>query len=221
MQHERGAFLDLLQRMAARGRGARRFIDARQQHDRDHGQCRGKAEGRRGPDPSDQHAAKCGAAGKRDRARQFDPRIGCRQLLRGHQRRHQSGCGDAVGDRSADRDEAEQRKQRQRDLAEPDQQQNAGQRRGAQRLGARHHPAPRDAVGEQTCGDREQDEGQRQRGLQQAGLAFADAEQQHGDDRRCGQRDLLGRLRGEVGPGQAVERGGQARRVGGGHGRIP
>ena len=83
-------------------------------------------------------------------------------------------------------------------MAQPDQQQDSGQRRGPQRLGARHHPAPRDAVGEQTGGDREQDEGQRQRGLQQAGLAFADAEQQHRDDGRCGQRDLLSRLGGEV-----------------------
>ena len=62
------------------------------------------------------------------------------------------------------------------------------------------------------AGNREQDEGQRQRGLQQAGLAFADAEQQHRDDGRGGQRDLLGRLRGEVGPGEAVEGRGQVQR---------
>ena len=91
----------------------------------------------------------------------------------------------------------------------------AGKRRGAQRFGARHQPAPRDAVGEQAGGDREQDERQRQRGLQQAGLAFADAEQQHRDDRGRGQRDLLGRLGGEVGPGQAVEGFGQMKGVGG------
>ena len=66
MQHERGAFLDVLQRMAARRGRARRFIDAGQQHDRDHGERRGKAEGGRGADPSDQHAAERGAAGERD-----------------------------------------------------------------------------------------------------------------------------------------------------------
>ena len=36
-------------------------------------------------------------------------------------------------------------------------------------------------------------------------------EQQHRHDRRGGERDLLGRLRGEVGPGQPVEGGGQVR----------
>ncbi len=83
------------------------------------------------------------------------------------------------------------------------------QRRRAQRFRARHQPAPRDAVGEQAGGNGEQDERQRQRGLQQAGLAFADAEQQHRDDRGRRQRDLLGRLRGEIGPGEAVEGRGQ------------
>ena len=106
-------------------------------------------------------------------------------------------------------------------MAQPDHQQDSGQRRSPQRLGARHHPASRDSVSEETGGDREQDKGQRQRGLQQAGLAFADAEQQHRDDGRCGECNLLGRLGGEVRPGQAVERCGQARRVGGGHGKIP
>ena len=141
--------------------------------------------------------------------------------LRRHQRGHQRRRGDAIGHRAAHRDEAEQRQQRQRHPPEPDQQQDSGQRRGAQRFRARHQPAPRDAVGEQTGRDREQDERQRQRGLQQAGLAFADAEQQHRDDGGRGQRDLLGRLRGEVGPGQAVEGRGQVRRVGGGHDVIP
>ena len=54
--------------------------------------------------------------------------------------------------------------------------------------------------------------------VQAAGLAFADTEQKHGDDRGRGQRDLLGGLGGEVGPCQAVEGGGQAGRLGGGHG---
>ena len=161
------------------------------------------------------------AAGKRHGARQFDPRICRRQLLRCHQRGHQRGSCDAVGDRSAYRDEAEQCEQRQRHPAEPDQQQDPGQRRGAQRFRARHQIAPRNAVGEQAGGDREQDEGQRQRGLQQSGLAFADAEQQHRDDGRRGQRDLLGRLRGEVGPGQAVEGWRQKACFGGSHGLIP
>ena len=85
MHHEGGAFLDLLQRMAARGRRARRFIDAGQQHDRDHGECGGTPERGCGPDPSDQHAAERGATGERDRARQLDPRVRRRQLLRSDQ----------------------------------------------------------------------------------------------------------------------------------------
>ena len=54
-----------------------------------------------------------------------------------------------------------------------------------------------------------------------AGLAFADTEQQHRDDRGCGQRDLFGRLGGEIGPGEPVEGLGQAMRLCGGHGMIP
>ena len=173
--------------------------------------CGGASEGGRRPDPSDQHAAERRAARERHGARQFDPRIGRRQLLRSHQRRHQRRRGDAVGHGAAHRDEAEQRQQRQRHQAKPDQQQRGAERRGAQRFRARHQVASRDPVGQQPRRDREQDEGQRQRGLQQPGLAFADAEQQHGYDRRRGQRDLLGRLGGQVGPGQAVE--GRGRRV--------
>jgi len=45
--------------------------------------------------------------------------------------------------------------------------------------------------------------GKRQRSLQQAGLAFTDAKQQHRDDGSCRERDLLGRLGGEIGPGEA------------------
>ena len=175
MQHEGRAFLDVLQRMASRRGRAGGLVDARQQHHRDDRECGGKSESRRRTDPSDQHAAERGAAGERNGARQFDPRIGRGQLLRGHQRGHQRRRGDAVGHRAAYRDEAEQRQQRQGHPAEPDQQQDSRQRRGAQRFGARHQPAPRDAVGEQAGRDRKQDEGQRQRGLQQAGLAFADA----------------------------------------------
>jgi hypothetical protein len=141
-------------------------------------------------------------------------------LLRTDQRRHQSGRGHAVGDGATYGDEAEQREQRQRQCSEPDQKQDSGKRRRPQRFGTRHHKAPRDAVGEQAGGDRKQDEGQRQRGLQQAGLALADPEQQHGDDRGCGQRNLLGRLGGEVGPGQAIEGRRQARDLGGGHGKF-
>ena len=200
---------------------ARRLVDARQQHDRDHRECRGKAEGGCSPDPSDQHAAQRGATGKRHGAREFDSRVRRRQLLRSHQRRHQRRRCDAVGNGAAHGDKAEQREQWQRHPAQPDREQDRRQRRGAQRLGARHQPAPRDPVGKQAGRNREQDEGQGQRGLQQAGLAFADAQQQHRDDRRGRKRNLLGRLGGEVGPGETVERWGQLRCIGGGHDVIP
>ncbi len=174
---------------------------------------RGETECRRSTDPSHQHAAERRSAGKGNGARQFDPRIGRGQQLRRYQRRHQRRRRDAVDDRAAYRDEARQREQGQCQQVEADQHEDCEQRRGAQGFRARHQPPPRDAVGEQACGDREQDERQRQRGLQQAGLAFADAEQQHRDDRSRGQRDLLGRLRREIGPGQAVEGRRQAEAV--------
>ena len=185
-----------------------------QRHGCHHRECGRKAEGGRRADPADQHAAERRAAGKGDGARQLDPRIGRRQLLRGHERGHQRRRGDAVDDRAAHRDEAEQREQGQVDGAGPDQQQDRRECGRAQRFGAGHQETPRHPVGEQACGDRKQDEGQRQRGLQRSGLALADAEQQHGDDGRRGKRDLLGRLRGEIGPGEAVEGRGQVDRLG-------
>src|SRR5580698_10198266 len=103
-----------------------------------------------------------------------------------------------------------------------DQQQDRQQRQRAQRFRARHQPASRDPVGQHAGRYSKQDERQRQRGLQQAGLAFADTQQQHRDDRRGGQRNLLGGLGRQVGPGEAVEGGGQTGRVvGRGHGFIP
>ena len=145
------------------------------------------------------------AAGKGDGARQFNPRIGGRQQLRRYQRRHQRRRRDAIDDRAAYRDEARQREQRQCQQIEPDQHEDCEQRRGAQGFRARHQRPPRDAVGEQARGDCEQDERQRQRGLQQPGPAFADPEQEHRDDGGSGERNLLGRLRGQIGPGQPVE----------------
>jgi predicted phosphodiesterase len=79
------------------------------------------------------------------------------------------------------------------------------QRGRPHRLRARHQPAPLQTVGHEPGGNGKQDEGQGERGLQQASLARACAEQQYGDDRRGGQRHLLGRLRREIGPGQPVE----------------
>ncbi len=180
-------------------------MDAGQQHDRDRRQRGGDTESRRGADPSDQHAAERGAAGKRNRARELDAGIGGGQQLRADQRRHQRRRGDAVDHGAADRDEAEQGEPRQREPMKRDQHEDRGERHCAQRFGTRHQPSPRHAVGEQTRGNRKQHEGQGQRSLQQAGLAFADAEQEHGDDRRGRECDLLGRLRRQVRPGEAVE----------------
>ena len=137
------------------------------------------------------------------------------------QRRNQGRSGDAVGDRAAHRDEAQQREQGQRKAAERDRGEDRKQRRRAQRFRAGHQHAAGDAVGQQPGRNREQDERQRQRGLQQPGLAFADTEQQHGDDGCCGQCNLFGGLRGEVGPGEPVEGCGQAGTVVSGHGETP
>ncbi len=197
------------------------FVNAGQRHGCHHRECGGKAESGRGANPADQDAAERRAAGKGDGARELNPRIGRRQLLRGHERGHQRRCGDAVDDGAAHRDEAEQREQRKIDGAGPDQQQDRRQCGRAQRFGAGHQEAPGHPVGEQAGRDREQDEGQRQRGLQQAGLAFADAEQQHRDDGGRGQRDLLGRLGRQIRPGEAVEGRGQVNRLGSGHGAFP
>ncbi|MGY4224551.1 hypothetical protein ACVMIH_001912 [Bradyrhizobium sp. USDA 4503] len=81
VHHEGRAFLYVLQRMAPRGRLARRLVDAGEQHDRDRRQCRGEAECGRGPDPADQHAAERGAAGERDGTRELDAGVRRRQLL--------------------------------------------------------------------------------------------------------------------------------------------
>jgi hypothetical protein len=219
--HEAGAFRGLLDRMPTRRGLALWLIDAGEGNHGDGGERGGEAESGRRTDPSDQRAAERGASRKRDGAREFDPRIRGGQLLWRDERRHQGGCCDTVDDRAADGGEAEQGQQGQAERAEPDQEQDRGQRHSAQGFGTGHQEAARHAVGGEACGDRDQDEGQGQRGLQQAGLAFADAEHEHGDDGRCGQRDLLSRLGGEVGPGQPVEGGRQLDRRRIGHGTNP
>jgi ribonuclease E len=208
MQHEGGAFPDLLKGVPARRGLARRLVKARQQHHRDHREGCRASKGGSSPHPSDQETTERGAAGKGNGAGEFDAGVGCRQHVRCDQRGNQCGRGDAVDDRSTDRNEAEQAEQGQREPAEPDQCED--RKHTAQSFRCRHQLASRDAVGEQTGGNSDKDKGQGESGLQQSGLAFADAEQQHGDDRRGRERDLFGRLRRQVGPGQAVEGGGQA-----------
>ena len=175
------------------------------------------------PDPSHQHAAQRRSAGKGDGARQFDPRIGRGQAIAAIPAtapmrappRYRRPCRIPRQSRAdASRGSVSR--------SSPISARIASSAAARKRFRARHQPPPRDAVGEQARGDREQDERQRQRGLQQAGLAFADAEQQHRDDRGRGQRDLLGRLRRQIGPGQAVEGRGQAEAwLMRGHGWIP
>jgi len=65
--------------------------------------------------------AKRGAGGERDGARKLDPRIRRRQQARGDKGGDQRGRRNAVGHRSAHRDEAKQREQGQSEPAEPDQ----------------------------------------------------------------------------------------------------
>jgi hypothetical protein len=149
------------------------------------------------------------AAGEGDGARQLDPRIGCRQCRARHQRRDQRRRGDAIGDRARRAEEAEKRQHRQAEQAEHGQHEHGGERRGAQRLGADHEAATREAVGEQPRRDRQQQERQGLRRLQHAGRAGAGAERENGDERRRGQADLLGRLRRQIGPGEASEGGGK------------
>jgi hypothetical protein len=219
MQHEDHALLDLLQRMTPRGNIARGLMDAGQQYDRNSRQYCSHAKRGRGADPSDQHAAERGAAGKGNGARELDAGVCGGEQLRADQRRHQRRRGNAVDHGATDRDEAEQGQQRQGEPVKRDQREDLGQRQGAHRFGARHQAPTGHAIGEQARGDRDQHEGQGQRGLQQAGLAFADAEQEHGDDWGCCECDLLRRLRRQVRPGEPVEGGGQFGSVGG-HGEF-
>ena len=205
-EDELRALADLLQRMAALRRQPRRLVDARQQHDRDHRQRRGKAERRAGADPADQQAAQRRTAGEGDRARELDAahwppaataaapatapapaRRRCRRRCRTPRRSPGSASSGRVIQPSTISASV------------------ASNARRPQRLGARHQPAARQAVGQQAGRNGEQHERQGERGLQQAGLALAGAEQQHGDDRRGGERHLLGRLRGEIGPGETIE----------------
>ena len=189
------------------------LVDAGEQHDGDGRERRGKAEGRARAPPADQRAAERRAAGKGDGACELDAGIGRRQQVRTHQRGHQRRRGHAVDDGAAHGGKAEQRQQRQIERAEREQQHDRCKRHRPQRLGARHQRAAGDAVGKQAGRNGEQDEGQGEGGLEQTGLAFGDAQRQHRDDGGRGQRDLLGRLRRQVGPGEAVEGLGEAGRI--------
>ncbi len=211
-EDEGGALFQIVQRVARRQLRPGRLAQAGEQQHGERGQRRGNSEGGRRAGPADQRAGERRPGGEGDCARQLDPRIGSRQRRARHQRRHQRRRGDAVSDRAGRADEAEERQQRQVQQAKRGEHEDGRERRRAQRLRGDHEPAARQAVGEQAGGDREQQERQRLRRLQQAGRAGAGAQRQHGDERRRGQGDLLGRLRRQVGPGQALEGGGKADR---------
>jgi len=207
-----------VQRVARRARWPRRLAQPGEQDDGAARQRRRAGEGGRGADPADQHSGERRAGSEGDGAGKLDAPIGRGQRRRRHQGRDQRWRCDVVGNRAAGADEAEQRQQLERQEAGRGERQHRDERQRAQQLGRRHEAAPRHAVGQHAGRDREQQEGQRLRGLQQPGLAGSGAEREHGDDRRRGEADLLGRLRGEVGPGEAIEARRQDCCGGGAHG---
>ena len=138
MKHEGRALADVLERMPPWRRRAGGLVDAGEQHDGDSRERGGKAEGRARAPPPHQRAAERRAAGEGDGACELDPRIGCRQQVRTHQRGHQRRRGHAVDHGAAHRGKAEQCQQRQVECAEREKQYDGHQRSGPQRLGARH-----------------------------------------------------------------------------------
>jgi hypothetical protein len=204
-EDERGALLDLLEWMVSNAWFARRLVNARQQNRGDDRQRRGHAESRRRAGPSDERAAERWSGRKGTRARKFNPGIGDGECLSRDQCGHQRGRRDAEHHRRADSNETKQREQRPGDQIECNQYEKNNQRRGAHCLSGGHQSAPRHAVRHYTCGNCEDEEWQGQRRLQQAGLTRACAERKHRHDRGGSKRDLLSRLGGKIGPGQAIE----------------
>ena len=100
-----------------------------------------------------------------------------------------------------------------RHLAEQHEREQPEQRQRAQRFGGDHQQAARTAVGKQPERDRQQQERQRLHGRKRADLAGTGVQREHGDDRRCREAQLFGRLCGEVRPGE----GGEGARQWGGH----
>jgi hypothetical protein len=128
-----------------------------------------------------------------------------RQLLGPNEGRHDSRGSDRVAHRPTRPDKAEKREERHVQGARRQERHREQERDRPQRLGARHQPRPRDPVRHEPDRDREQDEGQGLRDLKQARAALVRPECQDGDDRGRGERDLLGRLRSEVGPGEPAK----------------
>jgi hypothetical protein len=219
-EHERSTLANLVEHMPPRRQRARRLVEPAQECDGGERQeCR-RREGGGAAAPADDGAAQRRPRGEGEGAGQLDARVGAGQQGGRHEGGDQRRRRDAEHHSSAHRDEAEQRQDRPGEQAERGEGDDGEQGSGAHGFGADHQPAPRQAVRHQARGNREDDERQSQDGLQQSGLAGAGAKRQHRDDGRRGQCYLLGGLCREVGPRQACEAAGQARRVIG-HGRIP
>ena len=186
---------------------ARRLAQAAQQDDAAGGERGGEAECGRGAGPAHQRAGHRGPAHEGGGARQLEPGVGRGQSFRRHQRRHERRRGDAVGHRPARAREAQQREPRERQQPGLGEQERHDQRARPHRLGHRHEATAGHAIGQQARRDGQDQERQRLRGLEEPGLAGTGAEREHRHQRRRGESDLLGGLRGQVRPGQAGEAG--------------
>ena len=211
-------FSQVVQKMARRRRRPRRLAETAERHDGP-GRQRGRdAERDHGAGPADERAAERRPRREGGAARQLHAPVRRGQRLARDERGHESRRGHAIGDGAGGPDRSQERQQRQRQQVELGEGQDGDERGDPQPFGRRHEAAPRHAIGQDAGGNRQQQERQRLRGLQEPRLAGSRPEREHGDDRRGGEADLLGRLRGQVGPRQAVECGGQSRRGSGGRG---
>ncbi len=205
-EHERRPFPELAEGMSGGGRRPGWLPQAGEQEHRPHREPRGQRESRPGARPAHERAGQGGTAGERHRAGQLDPPVGRGQRGGRHEARHQSRRGHVVGDGATGTDEAEQRQGRNGEQPELGDAEDGQQGHDPQAFGRGHEPAARRTIGQHAGGNGEDQEGQRLGGLQPARLAGAGAgEGQDGHDGRRRQADLLGRLRRQIGPGQAVE----------------
>jgi hypothetical protein len=213
---ETGALLEIADDMARRQLGPRLLGEAGQQDDGTSREHRGEDEGRCRSGPADERTGECRSCREGETTGQLEPAVRRRERAARHQRGDQSRCRDAEGDGSGRRDEADRGEQRQRQQTKPHQRRQREQGERPHGLGDRHQAAPRHAVGDDAGGEGEQQERQALRRGEHARLADPGAEDQHRDHRGRGEADLLGGLRREIRPGEAVELGRQRRRH---HGR--
>ncbi len=185
---------------------ARCFGQSQQQAHGRHRQHCCQHERSRSTGPRHQCPRECGTGGERGTARQFESPVGRCQRFARHERRHQRGRRDAEAHGADSTRKPSTANQPTLSFDANTIASSTSSETARSPSAQSHQLSPRHAVGEQAHGHRDQQEGRSAcTAAEKTDFARPCAECQHGDQRHGRKAQLLGGLRGEVGPREVQE----------------